>query len=332
MVELSGRYYDGKRTLSSPARLRRTYDGLILETDNLPPRPVSVAKVVQLATTLSITFKEGGKIELPPDTPLRRLGLAPLRKSKKWPHDERPMLTLITVFLFALLFGAWLWGIPASAWLAAHLTPSTLSQEMDERALAALDQTFLTPSKIDEKKREELTQAFTRVAATAKLNNTPPRLIFRQAHSAPRSSFGLPGGTIIMTDSLVEAAVTNGEIMGVFAHELALMEQQEPLRRFFASIGWAAIGFILTRDHGSVLDCAEAEANIILHVSYTPATRAEADFRAMDMLQAIGENPSALADLYERISKIDDLVGLPLVDDERRAVVRAYAASRKTTP
>ena len=66
MVELSGRYYDGKRTLSSPARLRRTYDGLILETDNLPPRPVSVAKVVQLATTLSITFKEGGKIELPP--------------------------------------------------------------------------------------------------------------------------------------------------------------------------------------------------------------------------------------------------------------------------
>jgi len=329
MVEIAGRFFDGKRTLSSPARLRRTYDGLILETDEHPPRPVHVAKITPQATNLSISFKEGGKMELAPDTSLRRLGLAEKRRKKPWAYHERSILILITTFLFALLFGTWLWGIPASAIVAAYVTPSNISTAMDERAMMTLDRDFLVPSKLDAKKQEDLTKIFARVLTSAKLDQNGPRLLFRQANSAPRSSFGLPGGTIIVTDSLIEAAASESEIVGIFAHELALMERQEPLRRFFSTIGWGAVNYIFTRNHVPLLDCAESEANVVLHVSYRPAVRAEADFRAMDMMLALGENPAVLADLYDRISHIDDLVGTPLVDAERRAAVRAYAASRK---
>ena len=329
MMELPGRYFPPGRTESVPACLRRTHDGLLLEAEHQAPQLVRAAST-QTSDNGSrlVTFDNGGRIELAPDAPLRSLGLEPSTRSRRWLQDERPMLFIITAFMFSLLFGFWLWGIPASAWLAAHLTPTHIAREMDERSLKSLDGVFFSASRLDPTRQEEIRRNFARIAKVAKLQ-VPTQVIFRKANSSAHDTFGLPGGTIIVSDDLVNFVASESELLGLLAHEVALLEKQLPLRKFYSAVGWITMSYILTRNHAEILQCAEDDANVTLHFAYSPTLRAEADIRAIDILVAIGENPAALADVYDRLSTTSEaLLSGPVADEERRSAIRAYARQR----
>lgn len=257
----------------------------------------------------------------------------PLR-TRSWFAEERPLLHLITVFVFLLLLGFWQWGFPAAGWIAAKLTPAPVASALDERTLHALDGKFFEPSQLSSERQEQITQAFMKILQQAKIKDVQPRILFRHAVSAPQSAFALPGGTIIVTDTLIDATQNDGELLGVLAHELALIATGEPLRIFFTSLAWPTLSYIVTRNTSSVFEAAETEASLNLHPVYPARLRGETDTRAVDLLLAVGENPTAFADLHERISTAINgqmrLAAANLIDVERLSAIRAYAARRAT--
>ncbi len=241
------------------------------------------------------------------------------------------MLRLITAFFFFLLFGLWHWGFPVAASLAAKLTPAPLASALDERTVQSLDGHFLEPSQIPADRQAQIVQSFNRLVAIAKMGDVNARLLFRSASHAPTGAFALPGGTIILTDSLIDASRSDSEVLGVLAHELALVANGAALRKFFASLAWPAFSFIFTRDTTTVLDAAEIEGGLSLHMAYPAHIRGAADLRAVEWLLDVGENPTALADLYERLGGGHEhakFAHSSNLADERSAAIRSYLARR----
>ena len=117
-------------------------------------------------------------------------------------------------------------------WAATQLTrhvPLAWETHMAENALQQLDENLLQPSKLPAQRQAQLRARF-----DALVHNLPPTLqayrgyapkltlSFREGLGA--NAFALPGGTVVMTDALVQTAADHGlddnALVGVLAHEI----------------------------------------------------------------------------------------------------------------
>ena len=113
----------------------------------------------------------------------------------------------------------------------------------------------------------------------------------------------LPGGTIVVTDALVELAQNDAEILAVIAHELGHVEHRHSLRLALQSIGAGVILVAVTGDIGSVTDLAAGLPSLLLQNGYSRDMEREADTYALAWLNTACIPPRHFADILGRLDK-----------------------------
>ncbi|RZL64818.1 MAG: M48 family metallopeptidase [Variovorax sp.] len=223
-------------------------------------------------------------------------------------------LRVFVVVLLAAVLGLWAfyrYGTPwAAAQLAGHV-PLGWEQGLSAQAMDELDRSYLQPSKLAPERQAELQAAFRTLVQQA-----GPDLA-RYPHYAPvmtlsfrsgigPNAFALPGGTMVMTDALVEASslakTGDDALLGVLAHEMGHVVHRHGTR-LVVEQGVLNVGLGLAL--GDVSSLISMGSTLLTSMAYRRSHETEADCFAVRLMQKAGRPIAPMADLLLTIDGPD---------------------------
>lgn len=297
MVPVS--WFDGRTSRRTEAVLLRGPDRLVVRfQDSQKDYPLETVRVDQPlgSAPRRVDLPDGSFCEVLDHAGLEALlrvqarpGLVP-RLERAWGMA----LVALTVTIL-LVVGGYFWALPWAAEKAAWLVPEEWNRQLGSSALDLLDRVHARPSTLPQARQETIRQSFVRL--------TPPStpapawtLHFRDLGDPP-NAFALPSGDIVVTDALVRAARTDGEITAVLAHELGHVALRHGLRRLMQSLGVSLTVAALTGDFSDLA----AHASGLLELTYSRDMEWEADAYAIRMLRTNHLSPTLLAQALETL-------------------------------
>lgn len=202
--------------------------------------------------------------------------------------------------LVLLVTGLYLWGIPWVGRAAVAAAPLSVDRAIGRSVLQTLDAEVLKPSALPQAQQERLRAAFERAVAALPPGEVPEHhLEFRSGRIGP-NAFALPGGTMVLTDALVE--LVQGDeavIVGVLGHELGHVAHRHGLRLLVQAGVVAALSSVVLGDFSALL----AGAPVILgQASYSRDAERDADAHAVTVLSAAGLSPAVMVVFFEKVA------------------------------
>ncbi len=227
---------------------------------------------------------------------------------------ERPALaqrmqTRWSVFLaVALLAGTGLWAFYrwGTPWAATQLTrqvPVAWETSLSARALQDLDRSWLKPSKLPAGRQAQLRARFDALAGQIdpgmrRYRGYAPALNLMFRSGLGPNAFALPGGAVVMTDALVEAAARQGldddALAGVLAHEIGHVVHRHTTRMIVEQ-GVLNVGLGLAL--GDVSSLLSMGGSLLTGLSYRRSHETEADCFAAALMQKARLPAAPMADL-----------------------------------
>jgi len=225
---------------------------------------------------------------------------APLaqRMQTRW----RVLLGVMVIAALALA-AFYRWGTP---WAATQLTrqvPLAWETRISDQALIDLDHRYLKPSKLPQPRQDELRARFDALVsqlppALQRYPGYAPRyaLLFRSGLGA--NAFALPGGTIVMTDDMVETAgklgLSDDALAGVLAHEIGHVVHRHTTRLLVEqAVLNAGLGLAL----GDVSSMLSVGTSALTGLAYRRGHETEADCFAAGLMQHAALPTAPMADL-----------------------------------
>ena len=220
-----------------------------------------------------------------------------VRMQQSWRWALACALTLVAVAVSLQQ-----WGFPLAARGVVALTPHSVDAALGESVLPFLDQHLMRPSKLSKDEQDRFRAALTRaLLAEQKISGEAPppwKLMFRQSPIGP-NAMALPGGTLIMTDELVELVGRDEKVItAVLAHEVGHVRRRHGLRMLVQVTLLSGLAALVLGDFSSLL----AGAPVILgHASYSRDAEREADQDAVSTLKAAGISPAVMIVMFEKL-------------------------------
>lgn len=202
--------------------------------------------------------------------------------------------------LVALLVGLQQWGLPWAAQVVARMLPASVETSVGESTLAALDAQWMEPSTLAMAEQDRLQQALRKVLPVPGGTAAPAwQVVFRKSRIGP-NALALPGGTIIVTDELVELVDKDVSVLaGVAAHEWGHVRHQHGMRMLLQATVLGAVWTVMFGDTSGVL----ASVPLLLgQAHYSREAEREADAASVQVLKAAGISPAVMLRFFDQIA------------------------------
>ena len=216
---------------------------------------------------------------------------------------------LVLLAVVGLVLAFYRWGTP---WAATQLTrqvPLAWEADLSGRFLRDLDASWLKPSKLPPERQAALRARFEALARSlpADLRRYPayaPRLELHFRRGMGANAFALPGGTIVMTDAIVELAdkeqLGDEALVGVLAHEMGHVLHRHATR-LVVEQGVLNVGLGLAL--GDVSWLASVGGSMLTGLSYRRNHESEADCFASALMTRGGGKTAPMADLLMKMDR-----------------------------
>ena len=208
------------------------------------------------------------------------------RMQTRWP-------VLLGVVLAAAI-GLTLFYRYGTPWAATQLTrfvPLGWETSVADNVLQQMDDGTLKPSKLPPERQKQLQARFDALAqqAPATLHRYPgyrPPLSLEFRSGMGANAFALPGGKVVMTDAIVEAAADKGlsddALVGVLAHEIGHVVHRHTTRMVVEQ-GVLNMGLGLAL--GDVSGIVSTGASVLTGLAYSRSHEREADCYALALMR-----------------------------------------------
>jgi Zn-dependent protease with chaperone function len=262
-----------------------------------PPRQV----LVDLGEQGSLAFDDATAWHQAYEAAGGRISIAG-RMQTRW-----TVFATVLVATVVLLTAFYRWGTPWAATQIARHVPLSWERQLSQRALADIDRFLLKPSTLPAARQEALRQGFASLARqlTPELQRyagyAPPlELHFRRGMGA--NAFALPGGTVVLTDGLVEAAakakLADEAIVGVLAHEIGHVVHRHTTRMLVEQ-GVLNVGLGLAL--GDVSWAFANASSLLTALAYRRSHETEADCFASRLMRRAGLPTQPMGQLLMQI-------------------------------
>jgi Zn-dependent protease with chaperone function len=346
---LAADYYDGRSARAQPVQLRLAGHELLISGENLarrvpvrevqwPERTRHGARVAHLPGAGSLHCADSAAW----DVWMRSGGAAESLIVKAQQSWRWAMLCVLA--LAALLVAGYQWGLPWAARAVVRALPASVDESIGSVAMNSLDQHLMQPSELPAARQRQIRSAFAHAVAALPPGSVPTyELVFRKSRVGP-NAFALPGGTIVMTDQLVERVAADEAVLtGVLAHELGHLRHRHGTRLLAQVSALGVLSSALWGDFSTLL----ASVPVWLgQASYSRDAEREADAYAVQVLKAAGLSPLVMVRFFETMARPDpkdeaaagrrdsgrSWLGFAIAshpaDDERIAFFRAAGGAR----
>ena len=210
------------------------------------------------------------------------------------------LLALSIAVLLAILW----FGLPRLADQVARIVPHQWEADFGEslvepvlRALARFDDTGEVAFCTAPRGVESLDELTRRLAPAA----SPYRFVVRVVNLEMVNAFALPGGQIVIAEGLLRFAESPDEVAGVLAHEMGHVLHRHSTAAIVEALGLAFLFGALLGDFGTGVMGGAGET--LVGLAFRREAEAEADARALALLDGAGLGSRGLADFFERMQR-----------------------------
>ena len=252
--------------------------------------------------TRRISFANGGYFETADNDGIDQL-LAALRQPRSWVQwleRQWPVALLSLVLVVGISVWTVTSGLPWLAGRIANHIPPSVDATLGGGVLQILDGQLLQPSTLSARRQQELQQQF---AAVIPRNRSDYRwqLQLRDGQSIGANAFALPGGTVVMTDQLVDLSRHDEELVSVMAHEAGHVLRRHGVQQLVQGVGVSALAMVVFGDVTS-LSTLTGAAPALLQARYSRDMEREADVYARDWLNRHSIRQQRFDDLLCRLA------------------------------
>lgn len=310
---LDARFFDGRSSRPYAARLHVQGDLLTIAPapgESFAPVTVPLAQVRWPERT-----RHGGRIaQLPQGASVQALDVAAWDewaaqqgRAESWvvrAQQNWRGVAIAFVLLLAATAAMYQWGLP---WVARGVTaavPLSVDTLIGAEVLASIDESLLQPSALPPADQERIRRAFARMVQTAHPEGAPAwKLEFRRGRDKKLgpNALALPGGTIILTDELVQLTPGNEEaVLGVLGHEFGHVRLRHAMRQL---VQVSAVGFAVSvafGDYGTLIGSAPV---LLAALGYSRDAEREADAESVRLMRAVGISPRTMVGFFEAVER-----------------------------
>jgi len=211
-------------------------------------------------------------------------------------------LASIAIVICTVFFG-YFYLLPAFAESLVNRIPITTEISFGKEVLGWFDKNDLfQPSKIEIERKYDITRRFNQLHENLKMSPYL-QLEFRNSRKIGPNAFALPGGTIVITDQMLNLAETNEEILAILAHEIGHVEKRHSMRQVLQGSLMALVIATVSSDATSVGTTLSGLPVIFLQTKYSREMETEADEFAFALLEDHKISSEAFASIMEKIEK-----------------------------
>ncbi|MHB8453309.1 MAG: M48 family metallopeptidase [Acidiferrobacterales bacterium] len=304
---LDGWYFDGREPIDSPATL--ILSGSTVKIVGEHVCETFAASALEVSPRIGqadrfIALPNGGQLQCPDSPLLNRLPQENTAEGVAAWLERRFGVALVSVGItFALLVSGYRYGLAAAADYAAPRIPIQTERALGEQVLTWLDSNHvLLASGLSHETQDRIRDGFDSLRQGLPMQ-AYLKLEFRNAPMVGPNAFALPGGTIVITDQMVEVAHSEDEILAVLAHEIGHVELRHTMRKLLEGSATAVLAATITSDAAALSSAVAGLPVALLQARYSRRFETEADDYAFRLLKQKGISPNAFADLMERLAK-----------------------------
>ena len=338
--QLSGEYLDGVHPVSHPASLTFSDTEAFLVTGDLSERcarnALSVSPRIGTARRF-IALPGGAQFVCADHSFLDRLPQEGKSEGLvAWLEARLSVAIFGIVLAISIVLGAYFFVLPAAAkWVVTRI-PMETEQILGAQMVDWLDDSFwFNATELSTETQDRIRRDFDQLKQGLNYESYL-RLDFRASGFLGANAFALPGGTIVITDAMVELAETDEEIAAILAHELGHIEHRHTLRHLIQNSITAVLVTTITADAASLSVAVVGLPALVAQAKYSRDFETESDDFAFDLLRKTGRSPEAFASLMERFSsgqsEAYEFSFLSSHPGTAERVARAREAARKSPP
>ena len=303
-TSLTGLYYDGRQPLGVHATLNISGNEVTLQGAQLPAQyrlPDLHASPRIAQANRFINLPDGGQFECPDSVELDAFPQEVSEGLIAWLEARVVVAVLGIAFVIALMLSGYIYGLPKAAEYIAARVPIETERIIGERGLAWLEQNkWLVPSAVREETQALIRQDFDNLRQGL-AQESHYRLEFRNAPTLGANALALPGGTIVLTDALVNLAESHEEITAVLAHEIGHIEHRHTLRLMLQDSAVVLVVATIAGD-AATLGVAGVPA-LLAQAKYSRLFESQADDFAFALLKQRGISPEYFAKIMLRMAQ-----------------------------
>lgn len=219
-----------------------------------------------------------------------------VKMQQSWRWVVGSVLVLVT-----LLAAIQTWALPVMATAVVAALPLTVDTSLGEATLLAIDKNLMQSSQLDATEQSRLRTAFSSSLAALPAGSVPTwTLVFRKSLIGP-NALALPGGTIILTDELVELVAHDEQVItAVLAHELGHVQHRDGLRMLVQVSVLGGLGSLVLGDFSSMLSAVPV---ILGQAHYSREAEHAADVYCVEVLKAASISPTVMVTLFDKLEQ-----------------------------
>lgn len=310
MIELAGRYFDGRTSAPVTAKLRIDEMGFvrIVDLDAIPPVAIAQLNISARIGNIPriLRFPNGAQFETDRNDLVDQILIRfALSKPNSILHRLESNLRLAALALAMLAGLSWLtiqFGVPLFAkYIAFSVSPETAAL-IGQGTLDVLDKSIFEPSELAESRQQRLQKRFKALVALQQ-DAYAYELLFRVGGKIGPNAFALPSGAVVMTDELVQLTHNDDELLTVLAHEIGHTQQRHGLRHVLQTSVMFLIVTALTGDVSQASGLVATLPTALIDAQYSQTFEREADNHALLTLRQLAIDPVHFKNLMLRIEK-----------------------------
>ncbi|QIL83316.1 M48 family metallopeptidase [Diaphorobacter sp. HDW4A] len=255
--------------------------------------------------TLTIDLNDGGSLEILETAQWQ----AALAAANFKPSLAQRMQTRWPIFLGVFAVAAtgmvlfYKYGTPWAATQLTRFVPLSWETTLSTEAMSQMDERMLKPSKLPKERQDQLRGEFESLlaktpASLKRYHGYEPKYTLQFRRGMGANAFALPGGSIVVTDGLVETAqrekIGDDAIIGVLAHEIGHVAHRHTTRMVVEQgVLQTGLGLAL----GDVSSVISMGSTMLTGLAYQRSHEREADCFAIAVLKSSNISTAPMGDL-----------------------------------
>jgi len=305
-------YYDGVTPVARPACLVISGNEALLSCDDISlSYTVNTVRVSPRAGRADrfILLSDGGQYHCA-DQPILDKLPQEIRSEGPiaWLEDRIAIAVASVVAIICTLLFGYFYGLPAVAEDVVKRIPVETEVSLGNHILNWFDENeWFKTSTIEQYQQDNIINRFSKLHNGLEIS-PHIQLEFRNSELIGPNAFAFPGGTIVITDQMVETAETDEEILAILAHEIGHAERRHSMRQILQSSFVALAAATVTADAASLSAAVAGLPVILAQTKYSRDFETEADEFALALLKSHDISTDAFADIMEHLDEGSELM------------------------
>jgi beta-barrel assembly-enhancing protease len=198
------------------------------------------------------------------------------------------------LIFFVPLFIAYKWGAPWIAERAAQKIPPETEQQLGDQLYRGM----IAQYEVDTAKTRAAQRFYEALGYGGAYN-----IKITVVKSPVVNAFALPGGNIVVFDSIISLTQAPEQLAGLLAHEASHVHLKHSLRTLFRQWGGNFVLSLLLGDYGGLSSVILQQGDALAGLSYSRALELEADRNGLKLMRQSGIPQRGIPDLFRLMQK-----------------------------